>query len=144
MSCGTKAGELRPKGRELVASIQPVVAKVDSRELGEDKARFPRMSLLGSSVKRAGRLREQKVPYERSGAATAKIHAKRKGTTPVDIVVLVLCTLPFIVFAAGIAVLLGQPSLSVTLVLWGSMVVLIVIFFGAFAWKLRNRSRQSQ
>ena len=60
-----------------------------------------------------------------------------------DTVVLVLCTLPFIVVAAGIAVLLGQPSLSVMLVLWGSMVVLIVIFFGAFAWKLRRRSRQS-
>ena len=66
------------------------------------------------------------------------------GTTPGDTVILVLCTLPFIVVAAGIAVLLGQPSLSLTLVLWGTMVVLIVIFFGAVAWKLRNRSRQSQ
>jgi cytochrome c-type biogenesis protein CcmH/NrfF len=59
-------------------------------------------------------------------------------------VVLVLCTLPFILVAAGIAVLLGQPSLSLTLVLWGTMVALIVIFFGAVAWKSRKRSRQSQ
>jgi hypothetical protein len=53
VSWRTKAGELRPKGRELDASIQPVSAKVDSRKLGEDKARFPRMSLLGFSVNRA-------------------------------------------------------------------------------------------
>ena len=56
-----------------------------------------------------------------------------------DTVVLMLCTLPFIVLAAGIAILLGQPSLSVTLILWGSMVVLIVVFFGAIAWKNRDR-----
>jgi hypothetical protein len=78
-----------------------------------------------------------------SGSATAKRLVKVKGTTLMDIVVLVLCTLPFIVLTAAIALLLGQPSLSVTLVLWGNMVVLIVIFFGAFAWKLRKRSRQS-
>ena len=56
-----------------------------------------------------------------------------------DTVILMLCALPFIVLAAGIALLLGQPSLSVTLILWGSMVVLIVVFFGAFAWKIRDR-----
>jgi hypothetical protein len=56
VSWRTKAGELRPKGRELDASIQPVSAKVDSRKLGEDKARFPRMSLLGSWVNRASPL----------------------------------------------------------------------------------------
>jgi hypothetical protein len=56
-----------------------------------------------------------------------------------DTVALMLCTLPFIVLAAGIAILLGQPSVSVTLILWGSMVVLIVVFFGAFAWKVRDR-----
>ena len=56
-----------------------------------------------------------------------------------DTVALMLCALPFIVLAAGIAILLGQPSLSVTLILWGSMVVLIVVFFGAFAWKIRDR-----
>jgi hypothetical protein len=56
-----------------------------------------------------------------------------------DTVILMLCALPFIVLAALIAILLGQPSLSVTLILWGSMVVLIVVFFGAIAWKFRNR-----
>ena len=81
----------------------------------------------------------QKVPYEESGSATANRLAKRKGLIPMDTVVLMLCALPFIVLAAGIAILLGQPSLSVTLILWGSMVVLIVVFFGAFAWKLRDR-----
>lgn len=56
-----------------------------------------------------------------------------------DTVALMLCALPFIVLSALIAILLGQPSLSVTLILWGSMVVLIVVFFGAFAWKIRDR-----
>ena len=56
-----------------------------------------------------------------------------------DTVILMLCALPFIVLAALIAILLGQPSLSVTLILWGSMVVLIVVFFGAIAWKIRDR-----
>jgi hypothetical protein len=56
-----------------------------------------------------------------------------------DTVALMLCALPFIVLSALIAILLGQPSLSVTLILWGSMVVLIVVFFGAFAWKVRDR-----
>jgi hypothetical protein len=60
-----------------------------------------------------------------------------------DIVVLVLCTLPFIVLVSPIALLLGQPSLSVTLVLWGSMVFIILLAFGAFARKLHSRSRQS-
>jgi hypothetical protein len=56
-----------------------------------------------------------------------------------DTVALMLCALPFIVLSALIAILLGQPSLSVTLILWGSMVVLILVFFGAFAWKVRDR-----
>ena len=60
-----------------------------------------------------------------------------------DIVVLVLCPLPVIVLVSPIALLLGQPSLSVTLVLWGSMVVIILLAFGAFAWKLHSRSGQS-
>jgi hypothetical protein len=81
----------------------------------------------------------QKVPYEESSSATANRLAKRKGLIPMDTVALMLCALPFIVLAAGIAILLGQPSLSVTLILWGNMVVLIVGFFGAFAWKLRDR-----
>jgi len=59
-----------------------------------------------------------------------------------DTVVLMLCALPFIVIAAPIAILVGQPSVSLTLILWSSMVVLIVFFFGAFAWKLRNHRRQ--
>jgi hypothetical protein len=59
----------------------------------------------------------------------------------VDTVVLMLCALPFIVLAAGIALLLGQPSVSLTLILWDSMVVLILFFFGTLAWKLRDRQR---
>jgi hypothetical protein len=68
---------------------------------------------------------------------------KGKGITLEDVVVLMLCTLPFILLVGVIALLLGQPSPSVTLVLWGSMVVLILIFFGAFASKLRDRSRRT-
>ena len=81
----------------------------------------------------------QKVPYEESGSATANRLAKRKGLIPMDTVALMLCALPFIVLSALIAILLGQPSVSLTLILWSSMVVLILVFFGVLAWKLRDR-----
>jgi hypothetical protein len=65
-------------------------------------------------------------------ASTAKWLVKRKGLVPpMNTLVLMLCTLPFVVIAAGIALLLGQPSLSLTLTLWGGMVFAIMVFFGA-------------
>ena len=76
------------------------------------------------------------------GSAIVNRLAKRKGLLPpMNTVVLMLCALPFIVVAAGIALLLGQPSFSLTLILWGSMVALILVFFGALAWKLRDPQR---
>jgi membrane protein implicated in regulation of membrane protease activity len=63
-----------------------------------------------------------------------------RDTTFFDMVVLMLCTLPYVVFAGAIALLLGQPSISATMWLWASMVVLILVLLGAIAvWRLRNR-----
>ncbi len=43
------------------------------------------------------------------------------------------------VVVGGIALLLGQPSVSATLLLWVGMVIIIVILFGAIAVRgLRN------
>lgn len=62
-----------------------------------------------------------------------------RDATLANIVVLMLCTLPFMVVVGGIALLLGQPSVSATLLLWLGMVILIVILFGAIAVRgLRN------
>ncbi len=62
-----------------------------------------------------------------------------RDATLANIVVLMLCTLPFMVVVGAIALLLGQPSVSATLLLWVGMVILIVILFGAIAVRgLRN------
>jgi hypothetical protein len=64
------------------------------------------------------------------------VNAKgEKGKRLLDLVVLMLCSLPFIVLVSPIALLLGQPSPTVTILLWVGMVVLILVLFGVLAWR---------
>ncbi len=65
-----------------------------------------------------------------------------KGKTLEDLVVLLLCALPFIVLVGPIAVLLGQPSPTRIILVWLGMVVLILALLGAFAWRLWKQSTQ--